>query len=157
MDEENRKGFDARWRSVLLFSGTVEGGQADVDVAECVHARVRGPHPGERLPHNSYGILHCRRAEGATTGLEGALFVTLCKELEKRYLVDADTGEKGVDSQSDAKGLPEAPYGMRGAAALRRSAGTHRCLNRAPVSAELMKGVRRCSCQDVVCGYRELK
>jgi hypothetical protein len=78
--------------------------------------------------------------------------VAVGEEHEKRDLVAGDTLESGIDAESGAKGLPESPCGMRGAGALRRAAGMHRRLNSAPVSAELMEGVRCCSCQDVFCG-----
>ena len=89
--------------------------------------------------------------------METSLLVRLGKELKKRYLVAADAGEAGVDAECGAKGLPEAPYGMRGGAALSRAAGTQRRLKTAPVSTEVMEGVRGSSCQDAVCGYTELK
>ena len=87
--------------------------------------------------------------------MESALFVTVGKELENRYLDSAkNIMEAGIDAECGAKGLPEAPCGMRGIVALRRAAGTHRFLNSAAVSAEPMEGVRRCSCQDMVWGYK---
>ena len=78
--------------------------------------------------------------------------VSVGEEHEKRNVVATDSGEAGVDADSGAKGLPEAPCGMRGSVALRRAAGTHRCLKSALVSAEFMEGVRCRSCQEVVCG-----
>ena len=90
----------------LTRVGGASSCQANVHVAERIQARVVGPH------------CHSPRSDGAAAGLETSLLVTLGKELENRYLVAADAGEAGVDAECGAKGLPEAPYGMQGGAAL---------------------------------------
>jgi hypothetical protein len=63
------------------------------------------------------------------------MLVAVGDEHEKRYLVSSKAFEAGVVAESGAKGLPEAPCGIRGTGALRRAAGTYRCLNSVLVSA----------------------
>ena len=73
--------LDTRGRGVGFFLGLVEGGQANIHDAKRVQARVRGPQPGERLPHTSYGVLHRPRADWSAAGVERARSVAVSKEL----------------------------------------------------------------------------
>ena len=85
--------LDSCRRGVGLFPCLVQGGKAKIDHAKLVQARVRGPHPGERLPHASYGVLHRARTDRSPTASQAAVSITVGKQLEKRYLVAGDRRE----------------------------------------------------------------
>ena len=63
---------------------TIQGGEAKIDDAMGIQTRVRGPHPGVRLAHRSYGVLHGTSPYRSTTGGNGTVAVALGKELQKR-------------------------------------------------------------------------
>ncbi len=86
----HRKRLHTGRRLVRLFPRLVQGGEAHVHDAKLIQARVRGPHPGERLPHASYGVLHCARTDRVCAAGEAAVAVPMGEELEKRYLVAGD-------------------------------------------------------------------
>ena len=106
-----------------------------------VQPRVRGPQPGVRLTHRSYGILHCARAHRLAAGSERAGAITLCKTLQEGdKLVSRQAA--GVEVQELAKGLPKLPGCVGGGMALCRNPFCGRLLDSAPVKAECVSTLK---------------
>lgn len=74
--------FNASGRCVCLSPGLVEGGQSKINNTKLIQARVRGPHPGKRLAHTAYGVLHRPSANESPAGGKAAVPVTVGKELQ---------------------------------------------------------------------------
>ena len=132
--EGEGQGGHASGSRVGFAPGAEEGREAVVQSAEGIQARVRGPQPGERLTHRSYGVLHRPRSDGEAAGGKDARTVSVGKELKKRDAV-MDCGKSGVVAKAGTKGRPEAPGGVLRGAAVRRDAGTDRLRDRAPITA----------------------
>lgn len=147
----NGEGFDPLRRGIGLLPCTKQRGEADIHRAVRVQTRVRGPQPGVRLTHRSYGVLHCPRSDRVAAARERSGAVALCKELEQRDKVVSAQGE-GVEVQGSAVCLPVLPTGAGGGSTLRRNARGGRFLQSAPIKEELVSGCRGCSCQDAACG-----
>ena len=110
--ELQRKGFDAGGGRVGLLPRLEQSREADIHGAEGIQARVDGPHPDERLPHASYGVLHRARSDGPAAGGQLSEPVAVGEELEYRYLVRWGIGEVGKDSKIGTKGRPESMGGL---------------------------------------------
>ena len=121
-----------------------------------VQTRVKGPHPGVRLAHRSYGILHRARPYWSTPGSNGAGAVALGVQLEKRDGVAL--GETpGIDADAGTEGLPEIPGGGGAGAPLSRAAQGRGCLESAPIMIALISDGRVSIFQETACEYVELK
>ena len=105
----HRQRLDSGRRSIGLLPGLEQGLQAEINVTERVHARVRGSHPGKRLRHVAEGVLHCARADGFRTGRDGPGAVTLRKQEDNRDGVGVDILQVGPNSVGGAELLPDAP------------------------------------------------
>ena len=76
-ENHEREGFHASRRGICFLPGSVERLKAKIEIAERVQARVRGPHPGERLRHMAEGVYHSARADGLVAGRDGTGTVPL--------------------------------------------------------------------------------
>ena len=77
-----------------------------VQETERVHARVRGPHPGERLRHLADGFFNSPRSDGASAGRDGACAISVREEHEHGDGVTLDVEQIGPAAHGGAETFP---------------------------------------------------